>query len=333
MTIQLSSIVKSIRVHKVLCCLAGLFLILTSGWFLISRQPVSADQTETKEYEAAPLTIVIDMDTQKEIELQVFYLHKSGQFSEKESVRQMISPNIGHVEIPLPVDKIMGLRIDIGSDPGKVIIRNIEVKAEQFINFNQWDKWKYVNIDSHKTGGENVLVLESDSHDPYMIFQPKITLNENTDFKVFLRQQQQLEQAWHGIPESTTARIEIIGRHHKKQAPYAVYVSDSDTSQSQSVEGDQIRTVIEHTGSELTFDLDILTAGTVEVRLSQPANATDPYIKYTLFTADTTTLINEQVPVFVSDRYPFVELYQFAHPQRIHYRVQWQRVYSNTSQE
>lgn len=333
MTTQISSIISSIRSHKARWILAGLLLVLILGWFLSSGRPISADQTETKEYEAAPLTVVVDIDTQKEIELQVFYLHKSGQFSEKESVRHPVVPGTKHVEIPLPVDKIMGLRLDIGSDPGRVVIHNIEVKAEQFINFNQWDKWKYVNIDSHKTGENNTLILDSTNNDPYMIFQPKITLNENTDFKVFLKQQKQLEQAWHGVPESTTARIEITAQHHKKQVPFTVYRTDTNTALPYTVRNGQVQTVIEYTGTEFDFDLDILTAGNVEVRLSQPENATDPYIKYTLFTADTTTLINEKVPVFVSDRYPFIESYQFAHPQRIHYRVQWQRVYSNTPQE
>lgn len=130
-------------------------------------------KSEHKSYEPSPLTLVIDWEITKPFTLQVFYLKdKDDNFNSKSSVQKKVTPQDKHVEVVLPVKRIYNFRIDFGTNPEKVVIKNIEIKGDMYLNFNNWHEYMYLNINKTKVHhDDNSLELYSTHSDPYMVFQ------------------------------------------------------------------------------------------------------------------------------------------------------------------
>lgn len=135
---------------------------------------------ERKNYEPSPLTMVLDMELTKPIQLQVFYLKdKNGKFNEQSSITKSLTPADTHVEVVIPAERIYNFRLDFGSNPERVLLKNIEIKGDIFLNFNNWHDYAYVNISKHKIHhNDNSLELYSRHNDPYMVFQFPFVLDE-----------------------------------------------------------------------------------------------------------------------------------------------------------
>lgn len=135
---------------------------------------------EHKIYEPSPLTVVIDWEISKPFELQIFYLKdKNEVFNEQSSVRKKVTPQDTHVEVVLPVKRIYNFRLDFGANPEKIILKNVEIKGDMYLNFNNWRDYMYLNIDKTKINhDDDSLELYSTSRDPYMMFQFPFVLDE-----------------------------------------------------------------------------------------------------------------------------------------------------------
>jgi hypothetical protein len=141
----------------------------------------NSGKTAKKIYPKVPLTLVLDWELTKPIELQVFYTTDQDQnFNEKLSVRKKVTVDDKHVEVVIPEDKIYRFRIDLGSKPEKVILKNVEIMADQYINFNDWYSYAYMNIDKSKVNkDDNSLTILSSHGDPYMYWSLPFVLYKN----------------------------------------------------------------------------------------------------------------------------------------------------------
>ena len=112
----------------------------------------------------------------------MFYIvEKDGHFHEKFSVRKNFTPEDKHIEVVIPEDKIYRLRFDFGSNPGRVTLKNLELKADTYMNFNDWNHYDYVNIERHKALKNGWLKLYSTHVDPQMIFKPEFVFYKTTE--------------------------------------------------------------------------------------------------------------------------------------------------------
>ena len=82
-----------------------------------------------------------------------------------------MTPDDKHIEIVIPEDKIYDLRFDFGSNPERIVLHNVELKADTYLNFNNWSNYTYHQIDKHKVLEDGSLRLYSSQGDPYMIFK------------------------------------------------------------------------------------------------------------------------------------------------------------------
>lgn len=137
--------------------------------------------TGKKVYPKVPLTVSIDWELSKPIELKIFYTTDQAEnFNEKHTVKKDVTPEDKHVEVVIPEDKIYKFRIDFGSNPEKVLLKNVEIIADQYINFNDWESYVYRNIEKvkiHKK--ENTVTLISTHRDPYMSWIHPFVLYKN----------------------------------------------------------------------------------------------------------------------------------------------------------
>lgn len=154
-------------------------LLLGAGVLTLNRFKI--DAPIKKVYPKAPLTVVLDWELTAPFELQIYYtIDKDEKFSYIHSVKKKVTPADKHVEIVLPDEKIYKFRIDFGSKPERVELKNVEIIADQYINFNDWESYVYRNIEKvkiHKK--ENTVTLISTHRDPYMSWIHPFVLYEN----------------------------------------------------------------------------------------------------------------------------------------------------------
>lgn len=137
-----------------------------------------AERVISKIYAPAPITVVIDWEIVKPFELQIYYTTEQNErFHNRQSIKKKVTPENKHVEIILPVEKIYKFRIDFGSNPEKILLKNVEIKADQYINFNDWYSYAYKNIEKNKVNKEDkTLAITSSHRDPYMFWRDPFVL-------------------------------------------------------------------------------------------------------------------------------------------------------------
>ena len=136
-------------------------------------------KSERKSYEPTPLTFVIDWEISKPVILQVIYIKdKKDVFSQKHSVWKHVNPEDKHVELVIPADRIYNFRVDFKFKPGKIVIKNIEIKGDMYLNFNHWKDYRYANMDKTKINDDNYLEIYSEQDDPHMVFLYPFVLDE-----------------------------------------------------------------------------------------------------------------------------------------------------------
>lgn len=139
----------------------------------------SFKKPERKSYEPTPLTFVIDWEISKPVVLQVIYIKdKKDVFSQKHSVWKHVNPEDKHVELVIPADRIYNFRVDFKFKPGKIVIKNIEIKGDMYLNFNHWKDYRYANMDKTKVNDNNYLEIYSEQDDPHMVFLYPFVLDE-----------------------------------------------------------------------------------------------------------------------------------------------------------
>lgn len=119
--------------------------------------------------------IAFDSQSNTAISYQVFYTTEPDtQFSERQSVKKQVSAGTRHVNIWLPADHIERIRLDIGSKPGKVTLKNITLSDFDGMSIDRFvpnDQIQEFNI------LDNTIVLSSTNKDPYIIYQGGVDAN------------------------------------------------------------------------------------------------------------------------------------------------------------
>ena len=156
----------------------GVFLILCLAGLKFYHHNNIAKHVISKIYEPAPITAVFDLEIEKPLRLVLFYTTESNEkFSYKRSVKKRITSENKHVEITLPAEKIYKFLLAFRSNPGKIKLKNVEIKADQYIDFNDWYSYSYKNIEKTKVNKEdNSLTLISNHQNPYMYWREPFVL-------------------------------------------------------------------------------------------------------------------------------------------------------------
>ncbi len=120
------------------------------------------------------LTVSFDIQTEKNINLEVKYASKAGQpFKVNVGTFCAIRPDDRHVTIALPITRMYKFRIDPGDNPGKIIISNVKVvSGKKEIRFDDFSKFEFRNAE-HVLHDGGRLELVSNQHDPHFWFTPK----------------------------------------------------------------------------------------------------------------------------------------------------------------
>ena len=121
------------------------------------------------------IIVSFDAEAFKNIEYQLFYTEDKGQkFNRDQSIKKYVKKGASKVNIVLPIEKIVMLRLDVGNNPGKVVISDLVVSGEKNISLN-YKKFKTKNIDKFQTNNTEMVVI-SKQGDPYLIYSDELNL-------------------------------------------------------------------------------------------------------------------------------------------------------------
>lgn len=122
-------------------------------------------------------------DSEKDIQYQVFYTEdNSARFNEEQSQRLDVPVGSDFIKIVVPAKKIGRFRLDTGVNPGKLTIKDLKISGDKVVKFNDYSKYKYINIKEYIADEGNSLTIVSDHPDPYIITSEELDIQPGDDY-------------------------------------------------------------------------------------------------------------------------------------------------------
>ena len=122
------------------------------------------------EPENAVLTFEATSD--KAFDYQIFYtVEREVWFDATHVVDVAGKEGLHKYSVVIPSDKVYRVRIDFGSEPGMVTIRNIYMNGVQQADLNNFDKYSYNKIDKKNKNNDGSLTIISSQEDPFIEYK------------------------------------------------------------------------------------------------------------------------------------------------------------------
>ena len=122
-------------------------------------------------------TLAFESTCDKDLEYQVFYsTSKNGGFHEETSIRQMVSKGNQAVKFTINARKIYNLRLDFGSFPGKVTVKNLRLVGSGAKIFNKGEELQPLNFSEFKVDN-TVITAESNHEDPQISTKTPVNIS------------------------------------------------------------------------------------------------------------------------------------------------------------
>lgn len=116
-----------------------------------------------------PISVQFEVETQKNLRWQVLWTDRSDlTFNQSQSANKNTQSGTSKVEIKLPVTTIHKLRLDPGSYPGEVTIKNLRLTSgDSVFSFDNFKDFAYLNLTPKERDGRTFKLI-SGHIDPYI---------------------------------------------------------------------------------------------------------------------------------------------------------------------
>lgn len=133
------------------------------------------------------ISVSFNANTSKDLTFQVFYTTQpKTNFSEKESVKQLVKAGSNKVVFKLPIKNIIKFRIDPGSNPGGVELSDITVSGNKVVNLDGKELWIWNGHVERYSFENGVLTLVSNKSDPFIVYKKELNLSEGREIDLCL---------------------------------------------------------------------------------------------------------------------------------------------------
>lgn len=135
------------------------------------------------------IIVSFNAQTSKDLTFQVFYTTQpKTNFSEKESLKQLVKAGNNNIIFKLPIKNIIRFRIDSGSNPEEVKLSNITVSGNKSVRLDGENLWTFNKHIENYSYYDGVLTLVSNQGDPYIIYKHELNIMAGTyvDWCLFL---------------------------------------------------------------------------------------------------------------------------------------------------
>lgn len=126
-------------------------------------------------------------DSEKDLNYQIYYtIDDLTKFNEEQKVMQLVPAGSSCVKIIIPTEQITRFRLDTGSYPGKLIIKNLKISGNKTVKFIDFDKYFYSkDISNHTVNEDGSLTIISDKSDPYMVTTEELDILPGDDYNLY----------------------------------------------------------------------------------------------------------------------------------------------------
>lgn len=127
---------------------------------------------EAMKIKAKNAVVTFTAKADKDFDYQVFYtVEREVWFDPSHVVTRKAEKGTHKYSIVLPVKEIFRFRLDFGEAPNEVTIKDIYVTGSQFADLNDFTKYDFNQIDSHKINKDNSITIKASGNDPFMAYQ------------------------------------------------------------------------------------------------------------------------------------------------------------------
>ncbi len=171
---------KQVIVAVVILIFAIVMLVLgLSGLFSKKQATETVQKTITPVVEEVkkPTNVVVNFTATSEnpITYEIFYTTEREVWFDGSHVLSIEGKEGEYTyAIDLPLEKIYRFRLDFGSNPGKVTIKDIYLSGTQEYDLNSFDLYEFKNINNAKIDDNGNITFSSDNEDPYMAYRPAL---------------------------------------------------------------------------------------------------------------------------------------------------------------
>jgi len=173
---------KQVIVATVILIFAIVLLVIgLSGLFSkkqVIKQEVVKEKVETVVEEVKkPTNVVVNFTatTENPITYEIFYTtEREVWFDGSHTLSVEGKEGQYTYAIDLPLEKIYRFRLDFGSNPGKVTIKDIYLSGTQEYDLNNFDLYEFKNINNVEKDKDGNVTFTSDNEDPYMAYRPAL---------------------------------------------------------------------------------------------------------------------------------------------------------------
>ena len=154
---------------KTVIILVAVACALVASVFFHEEKVVETVPDEPKK--AASIVLSMDIETERPFMSQIFWIENDSEnFNEKQSVRQQVEQGATRYEKEIPTDIVHRIRFDFGSNPGKVVVKNIRLSGANPVDLDVNEFMPFSkDIQSHEVVN-GALIIVSEQRDPYMIY-------------------------------------------------------------------------------------------------------------------------------------------------------------------
>lgn len=127
---------------------------------------------------AKPKNVIFNFTatTTKPIVFEIFYtLKREVWFDKDHSILIEGKKGTKEYSVVLPSDKIYRIRLDFGSNPGKVTVKNMYLSGTQEFDLNNYARYELNQLENVIIAKENSSIsFVSSGRDPYMAYRPRL---------------------------------------------------------------------------------------------------------------------------------------------------------------
>lgn len=141
----------------------------------IVAEPVSEEaivKEEVVEIENHKTTLNFNATTDSEFEYEIFYTTQQNVwFTPEKAFTYKANKGSQAYSITLPETKVYRIRLDFGSNPIKITLKDIHLSGEQNVELNDFDKYEYNDIQTKTINEDGSITIISEGRDPYIAYK------------------------------------------------------------------------------------------------------------------------------------------------------------------
>lgn len=125
-----------------------------------------------KPEETKTTTLNFNATIDSDFEFEIFYTTKEHVwFTQEQAFTYKAVMGTHSYSITLPETKVYRIRLDFGSNPVNVTLKDIHLSGEQTADLNDFNNYEYNDIQSKTINEDGSVTISSEGRDPYMAYR------------------------------------------------------------------------------------------------------------------------------------------------------------------